>query len=178
MLMPALSRARQQAYWVQCQSNLRQCGIYLNIYANQWKGYPYPPGLGANRPLTDRWPVHVFKPPVYNPPIMLCPVDLEPNQEHSYILNAHLADRGIKFGSKDLGGLTSSEVILMGEKRSSWADYYMNVGDYPERVEPYRHGLRLGSNYLYLDGHVGTLKDARDIVGGIDPWDPAPPPTP
>ncbi len=41
--------------------------------------------------------------------------------------------------------------------------------DYERIVEPYRHGLQLGSNYLYLDGHVGTVLP-REALTGIDPW--------
>jgi len=32
----------------------------------------------------------VFKPAVWNPPVMTCPEDVEPAEEHSYILNDHL----------------------------------------------------------------------------------------
>jgi len=179
ILMPALSKARQQAKWVQCQSNLRQIGVHLEMYSNQWRGWIYPPNLGAGKPRDQRWPVHVFKPEVYNPPVMTCPNDLEPTEEHSYILNAHLADKGIKFSSKDLGGLTSSDVIVMGEKTTSWNDYYMNAGDQVNRpgdyalgkVDLYKHGLRLGSNYLYMDLHVGTFKEQGRFQRGTDPWD-------
>jgi prepilin-type N-terminal cleavage/methylation domain-containing protein/prepilin-type processing-associated H-X9-DG protein len=182
MLMPSLARARQQAKWVQCQSNMRECGVWLTMYANQWRGWVYPPGLGAGKPKDERWPVFVFKPAVYNPPVMTCPNDFEPKEEHTYILNAHLADRGIKFGSKDLGGLTSSDVVVMGEKVTDWNDYYMNaasqrnrIGDYGlGKVDVFKHGPRLGSNYLFLDLHVGTFRDSDD--GGkldrkLDPWD-------
>jgi prepilin-type N-terminal cleavage/methylation domain-containing protein/prepilin-type processing-associated H-X9-DG protein len=180
MLMPALARARQQAQWVACQSNMRQIGLYLEMYSNDWKGWAFPPRLGANRPRDQRWPVHVFKPAVWNPKVMLCPTDFEPAEEHSYLLNNHLADRGIKFSSKALGGLTASEVVLMGEKTSSFNDYYMNAEDYRRdrpgdfalgKVELYRHGLRLGSNYLYLDLHVGTFRRTDQFDRGVDPWD-------
>jgi len=179
MLLPAMSRAREQAKLVACASNLRQVGLALEMYANQWKGWIYPPGLGANRARDERWPVHVFKPAVWNPPVMLCPSDDEPREEHSYLLNDHLAQRGIKFGSRDLGGLTPPEVIVMGEKRTDWNDYYMNIGDYDTRVEPYRHGVRRGSNYLFMDMHVSVLRDQKDFAAAIDPWDPVvQPPTP
>jgi prepilin-type N-terminal cleavage/methylation domain-containing protein/prepilin-type processing-associated H-X9-DG protein len=181
LLMPALTKARQQANWVKCQSNLRQIGIDLQTYINQWRGWIYPPGLGANfsRPREVRWPVHVFKPAVWNPPIMLCPSDLEPMEEHSYILNDHLAARQIKASTKNLGGKPTSDVIVMGEKKSDYPDYYMNEHtDYPSRIEFYRHGPKLGSNYLYLDWHVGTLRQ-NDALIGMDPWDvPLPPPDP
>lgn len=172
MLLPAMSQAREQAKWLNCQSNLRQIGIHLEIYSQSWKGHIYPPHLGANLPPQRRWPVHVFKPSVYNPPIMLCPADLEPRAAHSYILNDHLFVHGVKFSTKNLGGLTTSDVIVMGEKKSDRDDYYMNERtDYPSRVEFYRHGLKRGSNYLFLDLHVGTLADRRTALRGSDPWD-------
>jgi prepilin-type processing-associated H-X9-DG protein len=122
--------------------------------------------------------VHVFKPAVYNPPEMLCPSDLEPMYEHSYILNDHLAVRQIKASTKNLGGKPTSDVIVMGEKNSDRTDYYMNEhSDYPDRIEFYRHGPKLGSNYLYLDWHVGTLRK-NDALVGMDPWDVPLPPTP
>lgn len=175
MLLPALQRAQQQAESVQCQSNLRQVGILLNIYSMDWRGWIFPPKRGANKPQEERWPVFVFKPPIYNPPIMTCPTDIEPVYEHSYILNDHLAVRQIRTNAIGLGGATSSDIIVMGEKRTSRTDYYMNKGDFPVKVEPYRHGIRLGSNYLYLDWHVAT-ESPKKAEGGLDPWDiPLPP---
>jgi prepilin-type processing-associated H-X9-DG protein len=158
-------------------------------------GSPYA-SYGINVPPHERWPVKVFKlhgapePPPYDatlytqypyqpdvypaapytPPIMLCPSDLEPAEAHSYVLNSHLAERSIRAGSRDFGGLTVSEVIVAGEKYSSERDYYMQNLDYGRVVEQYRHGATLGSNYLYLDCHVGTVLP-RDALAGLDPWD-------
>lgn len=39
ILLPALSKARQQALQTQCLSNLRQCGLYLTMYADQNEGF-------------------------------------------------------------------------------------------------------------------------------------------
>jgi prepilin-type N-terminal cleavage/methylation domain-containing protein/prepilin-type processing-associated H-X9-DG protein len=180
ILLPAMTKARQQAKRVQCQSNLRQVGQALVMYAGKWRGVIYPDGLGAwsaigvPRPQEDRWPVFVFKPAVYNPPEMLCPSDENPGFEHSYILNDAISARQIKLGSKDLGGLSSSEFIVMGEKKSSEVDYYSGVG--PDTHDPgvtivyegYRHGIQVGSNYLFFDWHVESKlpKDTR----GINPW--------
>ena len=115
LLRPALARARQQANSVKCQSNLRQIGLALQIYSENYKGWLYPvgaPGPGGvprtlglepGLPKEQRWPSLVFDPPVWNPPIMLCPTDFEPAEEHSYVLNKHLADRGVKFGRSRVG---------------------------------------------------------------------------
>jgi prepilin-type N-terminal cleavage/methylation domain-containing protein/prepilin-type processing-associated H-X9-DG protein len=176
LLLPALQRARNQAKNVQCKSNLQQIGVQLQIYANANKGWFYPPGLGANRPRNQRWPIHVFKPAVWNPPIMLCPADVEETaEEHSYIINDHLHAKEIKQGKK-VPKRSPSDVIVMGEKRNTFPDYYMNSDensnrtDYPTRVEPWMHGLRLGSNYLFMDWHAETRTE-KQARGSIDPWE-------
>lgn len=175
LLLPSLAGARRQAKMVQCQSNLQQIGLYLVTYMNENNGWLYPPDLGSNRPRDERWPVHVFKPAVWNPPIMKCPEDIEAAEDHSYILNDHLKVRGVKYWSKWLGK-PNTEIVVMGEKRSNYDDYYMNIRDFPTRVELYRHGLRKGSNYLYLDMHAG-LAPPNVAILGLDPWDVDVPPT-
>ena len=123
-------------------------------------------------PREKRWPTRVFSPPVWNPPVMLCPDDAEPAEEHSYILNRHLADNGIRFGKK--AALPSSRVAVMGEKVSTRPDYYMEFIDDASEffgvVELYRHGTVLGSNYLYLDMHVDRDAPAQGKAA-TDPWD-------
>jgi len=171
MLLPALARARQQAQMVECRSNMRQVGMYLVNYSSQWKGWMFPPSLGDAQPTTNRWPVYVFDPPVYNPPILLCPSDDNPVFEHSYILNAHIPERQVTYTNTQLPDLTPSDVIVMGEKVTSVPDYYMDPGDYTGKVEFYRHGANYGSNYLFLDIHV-EMQLPRPNNVGIDPWDP------
>jgi len=45
MLLPALSRARNAAKTVVCLSNLRQMGLAMNMYVNDWRMYPW---IGTN----------------------------------------------------------------------------------------------------------------------------------
>lgn len=42
ILLPSLSRARRAAAAVQCASNLRQAGVFLTLYANDWGGWLAP----------------------------------------------------------------------------------------------------------------------------------------
>ena len=187
--MPALARARQHANSVKCQSNLHQVAAALLIYSNTYRGWLYPVGakdpatglprtlgLEPGMPKEQRWPSLAFDPPVWNPPILTCPSDFEPAEEHSYVLNKHLADRGVRFGRSRVGQLDSTQVVVMGEKVSSQGDYYMSRGngfepsEFFRVVEPYRHGAKLGSNYLYLDMHVSTTPP-NEAIQGIDPWD-------
>jgi prepilin-type N-terminal cleavage/methylation domain-containing protein/prepilin-type processing-associated H-X9-DG protein len=110
----------------------------------------------------------------FTSPVLLCPTDVEPYEAHSYVLNSHLADKTIKAGSHNFGGLKPSDVIQAGEKVTDERDYYMeglsNTTEFDRVVEKYRHGARLGSNYLYHDGHVDTVLPLQALTG-IDLWD-------
>jgi len=134
------------------------------------KGAPHPPPWGTQTYVELPYNPDRFPAAPYTPKVMLCPEDIEPYEAHSYVLNKHLADKRIRLGSKNFGGLTSSEVIVMGEKQTTERDYYMELNDFNRVVEKYRHGIKLGSNYLYHDGHVGTVLP-RDALTGLDPWD-------
>ena len=147
---------------------------------------------GTLIPRDGRWPVYVFDPPVWNPKIMICPEDQEvlsdPNgEQHSYLLNHHLEESPahmIKYGGRVVGFTSDNEqvirspsdVIVMGEKKTTKGEYYMERGDFDppkEIVEQYRHGIKLGSNYLYLDMHVDTVPPAQ-AKDAVDPWSPVP----
>lgn len=110
----------------------------------------------------------------FTPPVLICPTDFEPAEAHSYVLNQHLADNFIKANSRNFGGLTAPEVIVAGEKVTNEPDYYMEKGvnnsEFDRVAEKFRHGARLGSNYLYFDGHVDT-RLPNEALTGIDPWD-------
>lgn len=132
-------------------------------YPDQWQSYTY-----------NVWTIKVFN-GVWNPPTMLCPTDADPppNARHTYILNDHLTELNAKYGTPLPNHLSPSDAILMGEKVSVWGDYYMNEGDYGlGKVDEFRHGPQLGSNYLMLDMHVQTkIITAEDAAQNLDPWD-------
>jgi prepilin-type processing-associated H-X9-DG protein len=112
-----------------------------------------------------RFPVAPF-----TPKVLICPTDDEPLEAHSYVLNMHLSDKGIRAASRDFGGLRSSEVIVAGEKRNTVHDYYMARNDFHRVVDEYKHGAELGSNYLFFDGHVDNTPPDEELTG-MDPWD-------
>ncbi|MDB5333042.1 MAG: hypothetical protein JWP03_4193 [Phycisphaerales bacterium] len=172
LLLPTIPKVRRLANSALCKSNLRECGLSLLMYANENEGWLFPENWGSDKPREKRWPVYVFRPAEWNPPVMKCPDDLQPKEDHSYILNAHLSDKKIRYGKSP--GIPVDRVVWMGEKVSTSDDYYMeNTGpssDFDSIVEPYRHGINLGSNYLYLDTHVSAQPPVA-VDGLLDPWD-------
>jgi len=232
LLLPALTRMQAQAKSVVCKSNLRQIGIYLNLYSDNQRGWIFPVGawqpfpapgkyesLGSNKLPWERWPVAAIKyaypdpstvadlggtvipglPPTYpgqtesynatpwSPPVLRCPTDIEPASAHSYLLNKHLAkspDERLKLSSKVRGGRTQDTVVLMGEKIATEHDYYMegyssvtgnaafdiNNSEFAKIVDLYKHGVKLGSNYLFMDGHV-DIRSPTEALLALDPWD-------
>jgi prepilin-type N-terminal cleavage/methylation domain-containing protein len=54
LLLPALARAKSLALQIQCASNMRQIGIAMQEYANEYRGM-YPPGNTANWPFGGFW---------------------------------------------------------------------------------------------------------------------------
>ena len=196
LLLPALNRAQAQGKWVQCESNMKQVGLAMQIYSEQndgWlfpnnKGWPSsgsPPSYVTGDPNNDYdvWPYYDMG--VWNPPIMLCPADLLSYGQHSYIVNDHLfatyvnskgvtvddPNLSVRYFKKGITAKSFSDIVVMGEKVTTQYDYYMDAGDYAAgKVENYRHGLKLGSNYLYLDMHVEASIPTNPI-GFLDPWD-------
>jgi type II secretory pathway pseudopilin PulG len=191
LLMPVLAKARAQANYIKCQSNLRGIGQAMVIYANSYRSWMFPPDAGLDVPINQRWflPVLNVKPPRdptsddphdWTPPIMLCPADdPEPTNYHSYLVNNHLIEHHLTFSSKAPAGMTTSRVVVMGEKITNSTNYYVEIlngqSTYDAQVEKYRHGIAVGSNYLYLDTHVDP-NGPTTTTYGADPWDfPDPP---
>lgn len=143
---------------------------------------PDPLPYAANLPYVDSNDPTIwrdrFNAEAFTPKVLLCPEDQEAWEYHSYVLNQHLADYRIRAGDRNFGSLRStSEVIWAGEKKTDERDYYVENtiiagnSEFDRVVEKYRHGIQLGSNYLYLDGSVQTLMPDRAKTG-IDPWQP------
>jgi len=199
---------------VAMQDYANENGGYLFPYADGSYGWPStgittPPSLVSGDPNNDYnvWCYYVMG--SWDPKIMYCPSDDQsimvgsppaPAQpysiggNHSYVVNAHLYNNGVKLGTdsgsgvvghvpvmdsngKQIGnglvitGRTTDQVVLMGEKASTTPDYFMEYGDFAAgKVDEYRHGLDLGSNYLFLDLHVDSLLP-NGVEIYVDPWD-------
>ncbi len=159
MLLPALSQARERARQSVCINNLRQIGLALLMYAQDWEGfiitdlwYNYEADgnltgydidaknwVCPSRPLPAQWRSDK-------------PRGLDISYYPSYAINYYVR-RGNDSGlGPNLGRLTRiakpSETFILADGVNTAAIYPWT----PERIQ-YRHNE--GTDILYCDGHAG-----------------------
>jgi prepilin-type N-terminal cleavage/methylation domain-containing protein/prepilin-type processing-associated H-X9-DG protein len=86
MLLPALARAKESAYRIQCANNLKQLELSLKLYVEDNEGY-YPP-----RTNSYRWPT-LLQEGYRNTNILICPTDLRRGVPQTQTTASTLADR-------------------------------------------------------------------------------------
>src|SRR5689334_5437631 len=72
VLLPSLNAARRAAYQVTCASNLRQMGLAMVMYTNEWRFYPGHTALG-NGTAYAVWPTRLRKYMKGNQGVFRCP---------------------------------------------------------------------------------------------------------
>ncbi|MHC4572460.1 MAG: type II secretion system protein [Planctomycetota bacterium] len=89
ILIPSLTRAKIQAKFVMCQSNLRQLGAAFAMYTGDNDGY-FQKGFGGT-PADSFWWLEAVMPYYKNPDVCLCPMATR------YGWDVGLGERGAKF---------------------------------------------------------------------------------
>jgi prepilin-type N-terminal cleavage/methylation domain-containing protein len=152
MLLPTLARAKETARRIYCLNNLRQLGIALKIYVDDFQD-TYPPRSEANR-----WPTLLYNDYGKNVKVLLCPTDaLLPNPPatlpytttvadsapRSYVINGWNDYFAAKYNTTDWGTLERdmaafgsgvketavihpSDTIVLGEKNHDDGDFFMD----------------------------------------------------
>jgi prepilin-type N-terminal cleavage/methylation domain-containing protein/prepilin-type processing-associated H-X9-DG protein len=184
MLMPALARAKGKANEIKCLNHLRQLGLGLNMYAQDYNG-EFPP----RRIPPDAWP-HRLKPFYLDWQILTCPSDRfgvaglfadERNPKRSFLINGFndffmktLKEKDYRLfrqwkwthGMKESDIPNPSQTILFGEKRSGSPHVHMDVdqgerGNDFEEIDHNRHGR--GSNFAFGDNSVRLLGKNQEL---------------
>jgi prepilin-type N-terminal cleavage/methylation domain-containing protein/prepilin-type processing-associated H-X9-DG protein len=154
LLMPAVSNSRQQARSVQCRNQLRQIGMAILEYAQNNAGVVVP--MEEWSMDQKSWPEIILG--QKRPAIVMCPTAVD-GEWLSYQLSAWLWESrsgGIGFGSHHT--IPTDEIVVAGENEPGSNNEYSPFGYGGGYVtyDPDRHGLRFGSNYLFLDFHVSN----------------------
>ncbi len=204
MLLPALSSAKEAGRRIACLSNLRQLSLASQMYDNDNQG-AYPPRSDTNRwpnQFYDYYGKNVkmlLCPTDLAMPLSPATVGLSPSNNvadaspRSYLINgwndyfAHqfgTADWNtlqsdminVNAGMKEMAILHPSDTVVLGEKRHTAGDFYMDLlenggNDYTGIVEQGRHdnsghtssqaqgaGSTGGSNYAMADGSARFIR--------------------
>jgi len=156
ILLPSLNRAREQANWLKCMSNLRQVGQAMTMYCNNNKGRfptagagtkPYdwifwedwPVGVNPNRKLDNSMIAPYLGIPV-NPEVLRCPSD---------IIENHV--------SKGYGYTYSSNYLITRLPAPDWAGIYgVGESNAPMRISEI---VSAADKILLIDESATTVDD-------------------
>jgi len=172
MLLPALSQARERARAAVCINNLKQIGLALNMYVQDYDEYfPRVHGGTYNSPeeAAAEWWEYLLPYESDIQKALYCPSDpivrQSPNLE-SYLFNGMFA-----FGKRLPRVNNPSRKIIISE-RADKGDALTHQG-YPAWKELSKWEALLkedrhngGSNYLFVDGHVELDKFAHTVGNG------------
>lgn len=167
MLLPVLSKAREQARRVRCLSNLKQIGLALKMYTSDYEGY-LPPRPANFDGINKEGIGLLYSSYIQNPYIYYCPSD----RYNTYKITVY---RGGSTG----GGwpsVSSYNYILQtgrpklddprmrGSREPLVCDKWNTTGTWgryaPHQDQP------TGFNVLFYDGHAKWIYDRAGAVTG------------
>jgi prepilin-type N-terminal cleavage/methylation domain-containing protein/prepilin-type processing-associated H-X9-DG protein len=167
MLLPALSKAKSQAWATACLNNLKQIGLASRMYADDQND-----ALPRSSHQGESW-VGSLQPYTAGTNLWRCPRDTQKTRRYSYAINDFLLPDTNNPARPDFSRLTTvlapTETLFMAECADSYAnsDHFHfdpeTDGDYSPlafggeatgQVAVRRH--LNSANYLFVDWHVGT----------------------
>ena len=189
MLLPALSQAKAKGQATRCKSNLRQLGIAVRMYLDDYRTYP--PAVNQTNDAINWWTALV---PYHHVQLtnsaLHCPTyqGILAGVAGSYSYNDNGTGEGMGLGYFDARReseiLAPSDMFVIADARvwtytapwysgvyiegSIWASYgppYFSTP--PNERQILRHGK--GFNFLYCDGHV-ALVNRTHFLNPTNSW--------
>ncbi|OGV39403.1 MAG: hypothetical protein A2020_09255 [Lentisphaerae bacterium GWF2_45_14] len=164
MLLPALNKAKEKAREMQCMNNLKQCGLAMHLYANDYKVLPtvnilwdgsyyqweYFVSIIMKDDIKTRYDYRYM-------PVFRCPTYRDADNYYSFGMNYYL-----RFFPPSKS--TRPSTILLLADRSPDAADDCSLGMDTNNIA-FRHSTK--ANILWLDGHVaGKNITEQSFYGG------------
>jgi len=192
MLLPTLSKAKESGKRIACINNLRQLGISLTMYVDEYdESFPVRPSNATS----PRWP-ELLRDGYKDVRLLVCPSD-GPNPvsgggpsgsadaaPRSYMFNGwndYFLETMTNFSMNAIAGKTMketaipqpSDTIVLGEKVTDSPHYYMDFLENPPgndftEVEQGRHAATAknsgGSDFCFADGSARFLRYGKMMM--------------
>jgi prepilin-type N-terminal cleavage/methylation domain-containing protein/prepilin-type processing-associated H-X9-DG protein len=189
ILFPVFAKAREKARQTSCLSNLKQLGLGMMMYAQDYDEMtpaismgsptyfptltnPPPDGLAytAGYGWWNSWPLAIY-PYVKNAQLYICPSKQATYAGCSYGMPANaISASGVLIGdylntTKSLGQFVKpAESLLIAEKNGGGGTQYVLSGQYYCCANPHNGG----ANAAFVDGHAKWVQVSQDDIGA--PW--------
>ncbi len=166
MLLPSLSKAKEMAHRAKCQSSMKQCGLSVFLYADEYDGYLVPndhPTKGV-----DSWAHFLInKAALLDESVAFCP-SYPPKKFNKYQtygsflrIYAKLDHQPKLYGA----GWTMDEIPLFADTTGGiyatpGLQHWQGIGTYCSCVHC-RHNKM--ANICFLDGHVAAVSKNKLI---------------
>lgn len=165
ILLPALGRAREMGRRASCTNNLKQLGMALKTYGQDWHVYP-PDGSYFEEDVGG-----FLKSYIRNPKLLCCPSDKTADPINITVvpatycdkINSYAYQRGIGIGGRK-GVEPLDDVAYIGWASWSHSTAYKSsslMWDYDGGSSSSGNHKGHGGNVLYLDKHVKWLEQSK-----------------
>jgi prepilin-type N-terminal cleavage/methylation domain-containing protein/prepilin-type processing-associated H-X9-DG protein len=178
ILFPVFARARENARRANCQSNLKQLGLGLAQYTQDYDERL--PDYNAGGETVAGW-ANVIQPYVKSTQLLQCPSGKlkqlgDPNgwgktigsQWNDYAINLNLSENaGKNFTNKITKIEFPASVTLLTFREDDQCDNNCFTGGVDENDARYSNHFD-GDNFAFVDGHVKWFKKGKVLAGGFD----------
>jgi prepilin-type N-terminal cleavage/methylation domain-containing protein len=183
LLLPALSRAKEDGKRTSCVSNLRQVNLALRLYANDYADSlpvlpdpnPYPNGIGAYYKQLIKSYLGLTGPPSPNEKVFICPSDPVICRQLGHAYTSYTFN-GYEVGPNAIPRITGQKLgaikkpakgVLAGEWPAFFGGSWHPLAspDHPDAQDV----------LTFVDGHVSFARIYWDGIADSNPCDYEPP---
>jgi prepilin-type processing-associated H-X9-DG protein len=174
--IPALNKGREKSRRVNCESNLKQLGLAIMMYAEESRGRcpvdSEPPSLAGSWQLLGK---HKY---LSSPKVLLCPGDLRGFRPAESLGVLTASNISYSYVPDVIWQPTNSNAILALDRiyAATKGSHWPLDGNHGRRSRPRPISMHQGGNILFSDGHVvfwdalpSDLKDKDGVVRVLSP---------